>query len=52
MIEEFVTREWPPLTDGYFLEDKVEQVLQQLKEGKVKVVLDFVSGTGNIVVVN
>jgi hypothetical protein len=53
MIEEFVTREWSSLTDdGYSLDDKVEQVLEQLKEGKIKVVFDFVSGTANIVTVS
>ena len=36
MIEEFVSREWSSLTDeGYSLEEKVEQVLVQLKMGKV-----------------
>lgn len=50
MIEEFVTREWSSLTDeGYSLEDKVEQVLGQLKDGKVRVVFDFESGTTNLV---
>jgi hypothetical protein len=53
MVEEFVTREWSSLTDdGYSLDDKVEQVLEQLKAGKVKVVFDFVSGTANIVTVS
>lgn len=51
MIEEFVTREWSELSDsGYTLEEKIEQVLQQLKQKKVKVVFDFTSGTANIVV--
>jgi len=51
MIEEFVTREWSELSDsGHTLEEKIEQVLQQLKEKKVKVVFDFTSGTANIVV--
>jgi uncharacterized protein YheU (UPF0270 family) len=51
MVEEFVTREWSDLSDsGYTLEEKIEQVLQQLKEKKVKVVFDFTSGTANIVV--
>jgi len=51
LIEEFVTREWSSLTDeGYTLDEKVEQVFQQLKEKKVKVVFDFKSGTANIVV--
>ncbi|GFE56868.1 YheU family protein [Geobacter sp. AOG1] len=51
MIEEFVTREWADLSDsGHTLDDKVNQVMQQLREGKVKVVFDFRSETGNIVV--
>ena len=51
LIEEFVTREWSELSDsGYSLEDKVEQVLRQLKEKKVKVVFDSISNTANIVV--
>jgi uncharacterized protein len=50
MIEEFVTREWSDLSDsGYSLEDKIEQVLQQLRDKKVKIVFDFTSGTANIV---
>jgi uncharacterized protein YheU (UPF0270 family) len=40
MIEEFVTRDWSSLADdGYSLEVKVEQVLEQLKVGKLRVVL-------------
>ena len=51
MVAEFVTREWSDLSDsGYTLEEKIEQVLQQLKEKKAKVVFDFTSGTANIVV--
>ncbi|MHC1698649.1 MAG: YheU family protein [Geobacteraceae bacterium] len=51
LIEEFVTREWSELSDsGYSLEDKVEQVLRQLKEKKVKVVFDLTSNTANIIV--
>lgn len=51
LIEEFVTREWSELSDsGFSLEDKVEQVLRQLKEKKVKVVFDLTSNTANIVV--
>lgn len=50
MIEEFVTREWSDLSDsGFTLEHKVEQVVQQLKQKKAKVVFDFTSGTANIV---
>lgn len=51
MVEEFVTREWSDLCDsGYTLDDKIEQVLQQLKEKKVKVVFDLISNTANVVV--
>ena len=51
LIEEFVTREWSELSDsGFSLEDKVAQVLRQLKEKKVKVVFDSISNTANIVV--
>jgi uncharacterized protein len=51
MVEEFVAREWSDLSDsGYSQDDKIEQVLQQLKEKKVKVVFDFTTNTANIVV--
>lgn len=50
MIEEFVTREWSELSDsGYTLDDKVEQVIRQLKDGKAKVVFDLTTETCNIV---
>ena len=50
MIEEFVTREWSELSDsGYTLDDKVEQVIRQLKYGKAKVVFDLTTETCNIV---
>ena len=50
MIEEFVTREWSELSDGdCTFEDKIEQVLQQLKDGRIKVVFDLTSETCNIV---
>ncbi|HEY4745799.1 MAG TPA: YheU family protein [Desulfuromonadaceae bacterium] len=50
MVEEFVTREWSELADaGFSLEVKVEQVLQQLRDGRAKVVYDQVSETCNIV---
>jgi uncharacterized protein len=51
LLQEFVTREgsdWGA-TDGT-LEDKVGQVLQQLRAKKVKVVFDLTSQTANIVV--
>lgn len=51
MITEFVTREWSDLTDsGFTLDDKIGQVLQQLRDNKVKVVFDLTSETANIVV--
>lgn len=51
MIEEFVTRDgadWD--TSGCTLGDKVEQVLQQLKNKKVSIVFDHTSQTANLVV--
>lgn len=51
MVKEFVTREWADLGDsGYTLDDKVAQVMQQLKDGKAKVVFDLRSESWNIVV--
>lgn len=50
MVEEFVTREWSELSDaGYTFEDKIEQVIQQLKEGRADVVYDLLSETCNII---
>lgn len=50
MVEEFVTREWSDLADSdYTFEDKIEQVLLQLKDNKIKVVCDLTSETCNIV---
>lgn len=50
MIEAFVTREWSELSDAdYSLDEKVEQVLQRLKEKKARVVYDFKTETSNIV---
>ena len=51
MIQEFVTRDGVDWGDsGCTLEDKVEQVLRQLKNKKIKVVFDLTSQTANIVV--
>lgn len=51
MVKEFVTRDWEELGDSNFtLDEKVEQVFQQLKERKAKVVFDLATETGNIVV--
>lgn len=50
MTEEFVTREWSDLSDSdCTFEDKIEQVIQQLKDNKIKVVFDLTSETCNIV---
>jgi uncharacterized protein YheU (UPF0270 family) len=51
MLQEFVTRDGADWGEaGCTLEDKVEQVLRQLKSRKVKVVFDLASQTANIVV--
>ena len=50
MVGEFVTREWSDLSDaGCTFEDKIEQVIQQLKDNRIKVVFDLTSETCNIV---
>ena len=50
MIEEFVTREWSELADSeYTLDQKIEQVLQQLKDNRARIVFDCTSGTWNII---
>ena len=50
MIQEFVTRDGADWGEaGCRLEDKVQQVLQQLKNNQVKVVFDLRSETANIV---
>lgn len=53
MVGEFVTREWSELTDaGCSLNEKIEQVIQQLKADKAKVVFDLTTETCNIVPVD
>jgi len=50
LIEEFVSREWSELSDSiYSLDEKVEQVIQQLRDNKAKIVYDLTSETCNIV---
>ena len=50
MVEEFVTREWSDLSDsGYTLDEKVDQVIRQLKDQRAKVVFDLGAQTCNIV---
>ncbi|MDA3786824.1 MAG: YheU family protein [Deltaproteobacteria bacterium] len=51
MIEEFVTRDGADWGDpGCRLEDKITQVLRQLRNNKVQIVFDLKSNTANIVV--
>lgn len=51
MIQEFVSRDGADWGDaGCTLEDKVEQVLQQLRSKQVKVVFDLTSQTANLIV--
>jgi hypothetical protein len=51
LVHEFVTRDGADWGDaGCTLEDKVEQVLRQLRGKKIKVVFDLTSQTANIVV--
>lgn len=41
--------EWSELSDaGYSHQDKIEQVLQQLREGRAKVLFDLTSNSWNI----
>lgn len=50
MLEAFVTREWSELSDSeYTLDEKVEQVLQQLKNRRARIVYDGASETWNII---
>jgi len=50
MIEEFVTREWSELADSeYVLDEKVDQVLRQLRDKRARIVYDNTSETWNIV---
>lgn len=51
LIAEFVTREWEDIGDSSAtLDDKIRQVMQQLREKKARVVFDLRSETCNIVV--
>lgn len=50
VISEFVTRDWEEMGSGsYTLEQKIEQVMAQLKNGKAKLVFDPLSSTCNII---
>ena len=47
MLSEFVTREWAD--EESTLENRIEQVLRQLREHKAKVMYDFRTESWNIV---
>lgn len=50
MIQEFVTRDGADWGEsGCTMEDKVNQVLKQLRSKKIKVVFDLTSQTANLV---
>jgi len=50
MIVVFVTREWEELSGSeHTLDNKVEQVLRQLKTKKTKIVFDCTTKTWNII---
>lgn len=50
MVEEFVTREWSDLADSDFtFDEKIEQVMLQLKENRIKIVFDLTSESCNII---
>ena len=50
MIEEFVTREWSELGDSdCTLDEKVGQVMQQLKDNRARIVYDSTSESWNII---
>ena len=50
MIQEFVSRDGADWDNtGCTLEDKVKQVMQQLRSKKIKVVFDLTSQTANLV---
>ena len=51
MIQEFVSRDGADWNDtGGSLEEKVEQVLRQLRNKQIKVVFDLTSQSANLVV--
>jgi uncharacterized protein YheU (UPF0270 family) len=50
LIEEFVTREWSELADsGFTLDEKIDQVLQQLHDKQARIMYDTTSETWNII---
>lgn len=50
MLSDYVSREWSELADaGFTHEDKIMQIMQQLKDKKAKVLFDLKNNTWNIV---
>lgn len=50
MIEEFVTRDWSELGDSeYSMDEKVDQVLQQLHDKRAKIVYDSTTESWNVI---
>ncbi|MDK9719161.1 MAG: YheU family protein [Trichlorobacter sp.] len=50
LLADFVSREWSELSDaGFTLEEKIEQVLQQLRSGQARILFDLTSSSWNIV---
>lgn len=50
MVEEFVTRDWSEMADsGYTLDEKVDQVLQQLHDKRARIVYDGTTESWNII---
>ena len=50
MVEEFVTRDWSELADSeYTMEEKVDQVLQQLHDKRARIVYDSTTESWNVI---
>jgi uncharacterized protein len=50
MVEEFVTRDWSELADSEFtMDEKVDQVLEQLHDKKARIVYDSTSESWNVI---
>ncbi|HEY5975385.1 MAG TPA: YheU family protein [Geobacteraceae bacterium] len=50
LVEEFVTREWEEVGDAHHtLDDKIAQVIQQLRDRRARVVFDLTTNSCNIV---
>ena len=50
MVEEFVTRDWSELADSeYTMDEKVDQVLQQLHDKRARIVYDGTAESWNVI---